>query len=705
MRSFRFPILALALTLAAQAHGSAPAAPIAPTVPHVDVRFGQSVADPYAWLRNRTNPEVIRHLEAENAYTERITADQKPLRETLYKEMLGRIKQTDLSVPVRRGRFYYYTRTEEGKQYQVHCRKAAGPGMAFDAAAAEEVLLDLNEMAKGLAFLGVADVSVSDDGNLLLYCTDTTGYRQYDLHLKDLRTGKVLAPTAQRVTSVEWAADNRTFYFTTEDPVTKRSDTVWRMGLDGKAVRLYEEKDELYRVGLYRTKDGKFVIMSVDSTDTWECSYLDAADPKADFRVLLPREKGHKYAVDHREGLFYLRTNKDALDFRIVTVPVKDPGTRDWKTFVAARDGVHVEGLELFKGFAVVREKREGLVVFRVLDFATGTWHEIGQSEPVYFASAGSTPEYDSARFRFHYQSQVTPPTTFDYDMARREKTLLKRQEVLGYDPSQYRSERVWATARDGVKVPVSLVYRKGLQRDGKAPMYLYAYGSYGYGSPASFDSNRVSLLDRGVVFAVAHIRGGDELGEAWHRDGMLMKKMNTFTDFIDCAGSLIAGKWTSSDRLVIEGGSAGGLLMGAVTNMAPGLFKAVHSAVPFVDVMNTMLDPTLPLTVGEYLEWGNPNEKAAYDYMRAYSPYDNLERKAYPAILVTSSLNDSQVGYWEPAKYVAKLRTLKTDSNDLLLRMKLEPGGHGGASGRYDRLRDKAFEYAWMLRQMGITK
>ncbi|NTV73214.1 MAG: S9 family peptidase [Holophaga sp.] len=702
MTLFRFPLIALALVTAAQIRA---AAPVAPTVPHVNVRFGETIPDPYAWLRNKANPGVISYLEAENAYTETLTAGLKPLRETLYKEMLGRIKQTDLSVPVRRGRFYYYTRTEEGKQYQVHCRKAAGPGMAFDAAASEEVLLDLNEMAKGLAFLGVADVSVSDDGNLLIYCTDTTGYRQYDLHIKDLRTGKVLAPTAQRVTSVEWAADNRTFFFTTEDPVTKRSDTVWRMGLDGKATRLYEEKDELYRVGLYRTKDGKFVIMSVDSTDTWECSYLDAADPGAAFRVLLPREKGHKYAVDHREGLFYLRTNKGALDFRIVTVPVKDPGTRDWKTFVAPRDGVHVEGLELFKGFAVVSEKREGLVVFRVLDFATGKWHEITQPETVYYASGGSTPEYDSVQFRFHYQSQVTPATTYDYNMARRERTLLKRQEVLGYDPSLYQSERVWATARDGVKVPMSLVYRKGLQRDGKAPLYSYGYGSYGYGQPASFDSNRVSLLDRGVVFAVAHIRGGDELGEAWHRDGMLMKKKNTFTDFIDCAQSLVAGKWTASDRLVIEGGSAGGLLMGAVTNLAPGLFKAVHSAVPFVDVMNTMLDPTLPLTVGEYLEWGNPNEKAAYDYMRSYSPYDNLRKGAYPAILVTSSLNDSQVGFWEPAKYVAKLRTLKTDGNELLLRMKLEPGGHGGASGRYDRLRDKAFEYAWMLGQMGITK
>jgi len=702
MRSFQLPILALGLSLAG--HAQIPA-PTAPTVPHVDIRFGESISDPYSWLRDKANPEVIRHLQAENAYTEALTGDQAPLREALYKEMLGRIKQNDLSVPVRRGGFYYYTRTEEGKQYVAHCRKAATAAKAFDPAAPEEVLLDLNELAKGHAFLSVDEFSVSDDGKLLLYSTDTSGYRQHDLHVKDLATGKILAGVAQRVTSVEWAADNRTFFFTTEDAVTKRSDQVWRMTAGGKAQLVYQEKDELYGVALHRTKDHKYVVMDIDSTDTWEVRYLDASKPAGDFRILMPREKGHKYTLDHRDGLFYIRTNRGAKDFKIVTVPVKDPSPRKWKTFVAPRPGVMVASVELFKGHAVVRERSDAQDRFRVLDFKKGAWHEIAMPEAVCAVSGGLTPEYDSAQFRFHYQSQVTPPTTYDYHLATREKTLLKRQDVLGYDPSLYQTERVWATARDGAKVPMSLVYRKGLARDGKAPLWLYAYGSYGFGTPPNFDANRVSLLDRGVVFAVAHIRGGNELGEGWHLDGMLMKKMNTFTDFIDCAENLVAGKWTSRDRLVIEGGSAGGLLMGAVSNLRPDLFKAVHAAVPFVDVMNTMLDPTLPLTVGEYLEWGNPNEKAAYDYMRSYSPYDNLAAKAYPAMLVTSSLNDSQVGFWEPAKYVARLRALKTDSNELLLRMKLEPGGHGGSSGRFDRLKDKAFEYAWMLKQMGITK
>ncbi len=699
MRTALFPILVLGLSSALR--GGEP--PVAPKVPVTSLRFQESVVDPYAWLRDKTDAKVLSHLAAENAYTEAATRDLQPLRETLYKEMLGRMKQTDLSVPVRRGRFYYYTRTEEGRQYPIHCRKPAGAGDAFDPAAVEEKLLDLNELAKG-AFLGLDSFEVSDDGNFLLYSTDTTGYRQYDLHLKDLRTGKVMAAIAARVTAVEWASDNRTFVYATEDAVTKRSDHIWRMTAGGKPELLYEEKDELYGVGLHRTKDGKFLVMDIDSTDTWECRYLDASKPEGAFKVMLPRQKGHKYTLDHREGLFYIRTNRDATDFRIITVPVGDPGARTWTTFVPARPGVLVGGFELFRNHAVVRERVEGLDHYRVLDFRTGAWREIPMPEAVYHVSGGLTPEYDTHEFRFRYESQVTPPSTYDYHLESGALTLLKREEVKGYDPSLYTTERVWATARDGVKVPMSVVYRKGLVRDGKAPVWLYAYGSYGVSWPAGFDANRVSLLDRGVVYVLAHIRGGGELGEAWHHEGMLMKKKTTFTDFIDCAESLVAGKWTSSDRLVIEGGSAGGLLMGAVANMRPDLFKAVHAGVPFVDVMNTMLDPTLPLTVGEYLEWGNPNEKAAYDYMRSYSPYDNLERKAYPAMLVTSSLNDSQVGFWEPAKYVARLRTLKTDKNELLLKMKLEPGGHGGASGRYDRLKDKAFEYAWMLKQMGIT-
>jgi oligopeptidase B len=442
------------------------------------------------------------------------------------------------------------------------------------------------------------------------------------------------------------------------------------------------------------------------STDTWEARYLPATDPNGAFTVLLPREKGHKYDMEHREGLFYIRTNQGAKNFRLVTAPVATPDPKHWKEVLPHRADVLLEGLEPFRDFLVVSEKSQGLDRFRIFDVKLKTWRDVSFPESVYAAFPGGTPEYTSPAFRFSYQSMVTPASIYDCDMATGKQTLLKQMEVLGgYDKNLYATERLWAAARDGAKVPLSVVYKKGVKRDGTAPLFLYAYGSYGAGMSATFSSTRLSLLDRGMVYVLAHIRGGNEMGESWHDDGMLMKKMNTFTDFIDSADYLVKEKWTSKDRLVIEGASAGGLLMGAVTNLRPDLFRAVHSAVPFVDVMNTMMDASLPLTVGEYLEWGNPNEKAAFDYMRAYSPYDNLAKKAYPAILVTSSFNDSQVMYWEPAKYVARLRALKTDGNPLLLKMKMEPAGHGGASGRYDALKDKAFETAWMLKQVGITK
>ena len=684
----------------------APTPPVARRVEHKVVWHGETVVDPYFWLREKANPEVAKYLEAENAYTEAMTKDLKPFQDALYNEMLGRIKQTDLSVPVRRGKYYYYSRTEEGKQYPITCRKAAAPDGSLDAKALEFVMLDQNEMAKGLPFLSVGEALVSDDDNLLAYATDTTGFRQYILHVKDLRTGVILPDTVERVTTGEWAADNKTLFFTTEDKVTKRSNQFWRQELGGKPELIYQEDDELYSIGIGRTKDKKYLVLEIDSTDTWEMRYLDAATPSGDFKVVLPREKGHKYDIEHREGLFYIRTNKDAKNFRVATAPVSDPGPANWKEFVPHKPDVLLEGLEVFKDYAVAHEKSEGLNRFRILSFKTGAWHEVSFPETVYSAFGGGTPEFDTRMFRFIYQSMITPSSVYDYDLETRERTLLKQQEVLGgYDASQYATERLWATARDGVRVPISIVYRKNFSRDGKAPLWLYGYGSYGYGESATFSSGQLSLLDRGLAYAIAHIRGGDEMGEAWHDDGMLMKKKNTFNDFIDCAEYLIAQKWTSKDRLVIEGGSAGGLLICAVTNMRPDLFKAVHSAVPFADVMNTMMDASLPLTVGEYLEWGNPNEKAAYDYMKTYSPYDNLEKKPYPAILVTTSFNDSQVMYWEPAKYVAKLRTLKTDQNELLLKCKMEPAGHGGASGRYDRLKDAAFEMAWMLKQVGITK
>jgi oligopeptidase B len=663
------------------------------------------VTDEWYWLREKGTPEVERYLESENAFTAAATREIQPFADALYREILGRIKQTDLSVPVRQGAWWYYARTEEGKQYPIRCRKPGGPqGIASEAR--EQVLLDPNELARGLKFLGVGAFAVSDDGAALLYSTDTTGFRQYQLFLKDLASGKVTGPLAERVTSVQWAADNRTVFYTTEDAVTKRSNQLWRLVPGGKPELLYEEKDELYRAYLGRTRDRKFEVLAVQSTDTWEMRVLESDKPAGAFRALLPREKGHKYEVDHRDGLFYIRTNKGAKNFRLVTAPVSDPAEKGWKPFVPHAADTLLEDLELFKDFAVVHTQKAGLQGFRVYDFKARAWHELTFPEEIYDAGGDANPEFDSRAFRFNYQSPVTPASVFEVDLGTLKRTLLKQEEVLGgFDPSRYECKRLWAPARDGVQVPVSIVYRKGTKLDGSNPLWLYAYGSYGIGMTAGFRHSNLSLLDRGVVFAIAHIRGGNEMGEAWHDDGMLMKKKNTFTDFIDCAQWLVDRKWTSPDRLLIEGGSAGGLLMGAVTNMAPDLFRAVHSAVPFVDVMNTMWDASLPLTVGEYLEWGDPNQKAAYDYMKSYSPYDNLERKAYPAILVTTSYNDSQVMYWEPAKYVAKLRSLKTDGNPLHFKCKMDPAGHGGASGRYDALKDRAWEMAWMLEQVGIRK
>ncbi|HUJ21333.1 MAG TPA: S9 family peptidase [Bryobacteraceae bacterium] len=679
---------------------TAPQPPIAKRVEHKQVRHGETVVDYYYWLREKANPEVMQYLEAENAYTEAVTEHLKPFEDALYKEMLGHIKQTDLSVPVRENGYFYYSRTEEGKQYPIQCRRRG----TMDAP--EETLLDLNDLAKGLKFLSLGAFRVSDDGNLLAYTTDDTGFRQYRFHVKDLRTGQVLPDTAERVTSLVWAADNKTIFFTTEDAVTKRSDLLFRYALgSNKPEELYNEKNELYRIHLTRTRDKKFVLLDIGATDSTEVRYLPADQPNGPFRTFLAREKDHKYDVDHREGLFYVRTNRNAKNYRVVTAPESDPRPENWKEFLPHRPEVLIENVALFKDYAVAHEKSEALDRLRVLDFQTGQWAPIPFPEPVYSVFPAGNPEYDTRLFRYNYQSLITPSSVFDYDMHTHQGVLLKQQEVPGgYDPRQYVSERLWATARDGVKVPVSVVYRKGLQRDGKAPLFLYAYGSYGFGTPPAFSSNRLSLLDRGFTYAIAHIRGGNEMGEAWHDDGMLMKKKHTFYDFIDSAEYLIQEKWTSKGRLLIEGGSAGGLLMGAVVNFRPDLFKAVHEAVPFVDVMNTMMDASLPLTVGEYLEWGNPNEKTAYDYMKSYSPYDNLEMRAYPAILVTTSLNDSQVMYWEPAKYVARLRPLKTDKNPLLLKVNMG-AGHGGSSGRYDRLHQTAFEYAWLMSQVGIVE
>jgi oligopeptidase B len=674
--------------------------PVAKKIPHVTQIHGYTMKDDYFWLREKKNPEVIKYLEAENAYTEEVMKPTKEFQEALYKEMLGHIKQTDLSVPSRIGDYYYYSRTEEGKQYPYQCRKKGSME------AQEEILLDLNKLAEGHSYLGLGGFRVSDDGNLLAYSTDTTGYRQYTLHVKDLRTGKTLSESIERTGSIEWASDNKTLFYTTEDAVSKRSDKFWRHVVgSGKNELLYEEKDDLFDVGGGRSLDKKILFMASFAKTSREFRYLSADNPTGTFKVILPREAGHEYEVDHYNGQFYITTNKNAKNFRVVVTPINDPSEKNWKPFIDHDPKIKIDGLTTFANHIVVSEKEGGLNYLRVIDMKTRQQHRIMTDESDYALFLAGNPEFNTTTVRFNYQSMVTPSSVYDYDMNTRQRKLLKQQEVLGgYDPKKYEAKRVWGVARDGVKVPISLVYKKGVKFDGSSPLLLYAYGSYGVSMAPTFSSNRLALLDRGVIYALAYIRGGGELGEEWREEGRMMKKLNTFYDFIDCAEYLVKNNYTSTDRLVIQGGSAGGLLMGAVVNMRPDLFKAVVAQVPFVDVMNTMLDASLPLTTSEWIEWGNPNQKPAFDYMIKYSPYDNIAAKKYPAMLVQISLNDSQVPYWEGAKFLAKLRATKTDGNVLLLKANMG-AGHGGASGRYDALRETAFTYAFMLWQLDITK
>ncbi|MGH9465873.1 MAG: S9 family peptidase [Terriglobales bacterium] len=675
--------------------------PQAPRHEHHEERHGQVFSDDFYWLRERENPTVLAYLEAENAYTAAETASLEPLAETFYGEMLGRIQQTDLSVPVRRGEFWYYSRTLEGRQYAIYCRRRG------NMEAAEEILLDLNEMARGFSFLGLGAFAVSDDGTLLAYTTDTTGMRRYQLHVKDLHRAVLLPATAERVTSLEWAGDNRTLFYTTEDEVTKRSDRLFRRSLEAAACEVYFEPDELYQIGVQRTRDRQFLLLGIGATDSTEFRYWPSDAPETAPRLFLARERDHKYDLDHRAGLFYIRSNRGAKNFQLLTTPVEHPEPEHWRALLAHDPAVLLEGVELFKDYAVAAERYQGLERLRVLDFEEGDWKTVAVPEPVYSMWPSSNPEFDTLQFRYQYESPITPASIFEYDMAGGTSKLLKQQPVLGgYDPARYRCERLWATARDGVQVPISLVIPVRFECNGEGPLLLYGYGAYGYGMPAGFSIPRLSLLDRGIAYAIAHVRGGNEMGEAWHDAGMLMHKKNSFHDFIDCAGCLIAGGWTRPQRLAIAGGSAGGLLIGAVLNLRPDLFAAAHLAVPFVDVINTMCDDSLPLTVGEYLEWGDPRKADAFAYMLSYSPYDNVTARRYPAILVTTSLNDSQVMYWEPAKFVARLRGMKAEAGDtspLLLKTNLG-AGHGGASGRYDRLRETAFEYAWIARELGAA-
>jgi oligopeptidase B len=676
-----------------------PPAPMAKKIPKTTEIHGEKLVDNYFWLREKTNPEVVSYLEAENAYTDSVMKPTEGLQAALYKEMVGHIKETDENVPYKEGDYFYYSRTMQGLQYPIFARKPK------TLSAAEAVTLDVNELAKGLKYLGVGAYSVSDDGNYLAYSTDTTGYRQYTLQIKDLRTGKLLPEKIERVGSVMWANDNKTVFYSTEDAVTKRSDKFWRheIGTD-KSDLVYEEKDELFDVYGGRTRDRKMILIASGSKTSTEYRYVPADKPAEAPKVILPREADHEYSVDHRDGLFYIRTNQGAKNFRLVAAPVSDPSKKNWKEVVPHRPAVKIDDIDLFSNHLVLSELEGGLQHINVIDLKTNKSHRIQFPEPVYTAFVSTNREFNTKTLRFGYQSLVTPNSVFDYDMDTRQSTLLKQTEVPGgFDKANYQSERIFATASDGTKVPISVVYRKGTKLDGKAPLLLYGYGSYGYSMTPSFSSNRLSLLDRGVVYAIAHIRGGGELGEEWREAGRMMKKMNTFTDFIASAEHLVKQKYTSSDRIIIQGGSAGGLLVGAVVNMRPDLFKAAIAEVPFVDVLNTMLDASLPLTTSEYIEWGNPNEKAAFDYMKTYSPYDNIKAQNYPVMLIKTSLNDSQVPYWEGAKFAAKLRATKTDNNLLLLKTNMG-AGHGGSSGRYDLLKEVAFNYAFMLSQFGLA-
>jgi oligopeptidase B len=689
--------------------------PVARREPVEHVLHGDRRVDHYAWLRHKENPEVIAYLDAENAYTDALLKPTEPFQEQLYQEMLGRVQQTDLSVPYRLRGYLYFTRTEEGKQYAFHCRRKDAEG------AAEELLLDLNALAEGCSFLGLGSFDVSEDNHLLAYSTDTTGFRQYALRVKDLRTGATFPERFERVTSVAWGSDNRTLFYTVEDETTKRSHRLYRhvLGSVEPDPSLYVEIDERFRIEVERTRSGAFVLLTIASHTTSEVRFLRADQPDGKFQLIAPREDNHEYYADHHpglapnatDGLFYIRTNSGGRTFRLVTVPVSDPRREFWREVIPNRPDVMLAAAEVFQTHLALFEREDGLPYLRIVDLtadassALAASHRIEFAEPAYNASIGENPEFGTSHLRFNYESFVTPRSIFDYDVRTRERRLRKQHPVLGgYAPAQYVSERLHATASDGTRVPVSIVHRRDTPLDGSAPLLLYGYGSYGISVPVNFSSNRLSLLDRGVIYAVAHIRGGGELGKPWHDAGRMKQKGNTFTDFIAAAEHLIEKRYTSPEKLVIEGGSAGGLLMGAVTNMRPDLFRMVISHVPFVDVLNTMLDASLPLTVGEYEEWGNPQIAEDYSCMKSYCPYTNLERKPYPAILAKTGLNDSQVMYWEPAKYVAKMRTLKTDSNPLLLKINMG-AGHGGASGRYDYLREIALNYAFFLTHLGIGK
>jgi oligopeptidase B len=680
-------------------------APVAAIKPSSVTLHGVTLSDDYGWLREKSSPETLAYLQAENAYTAAVMAGTEPLQAKLYTEMLSHIKETDESVPYPDGGWLYWTRTFEGRQYPVHYRRRRSEGSA------EELLLDVNELAIGQPFMALGGMAVSPDGHLLAYSTDNTGFRQYTLKIRDLASGEDVETVAERSGSFAWTEDARTLFYTTEDEVTKRHDRLFRHEVrSGQPPALIlHEADERFNLGVGKTRDRKYILVEIGSHTTSEVRFLPATEPRAELTLLAPRVDEQEYYADHRDGIFYIRTNDVTKNFRLVTAPVMTPGREHWTELYRGPEDTPLEDFDLFESFCVFSERKAGLPTLAVCLFtaegAPGALTALSFPEPAYSAGGSANREFRTRRFRYSYTSLVSPASVYEYDLDRSESILLKQQEVPGgFDRAAYASERVWIEAADGVKIPVSLVYRRDrFERGGRQPLYVYGYGSYGYALPVGFSATRLTLLDRGLVLAYAHIRGGGELGDAWHDAGKMRLKQNTFSDFIQVVEELVARGYGAQDRVAIEGGSAGGLLMGAVVNQRPELFRVVLSHVPFVDVMNTMLDASLPLTVAEYEEWGNPNLADDFHSMLRYSPYDNLRPGPYPAMLVKTSLNDSQVMYWEPAKYVAKLRTLKQNpETPLLLHINME-AGHGGASGRYDYLKEIAFDYAFLLTQLEI--
>jgi oligopeptidase B len=670
--------------------------PVAKIQPKELVAHGDVRVDDYFWLKEREHPDVIAYLEAENEYLDKMMRHTRKLQDELFEEIKGRIKPNDETVPYLLEGYYYYSRYEEGKEYAIHCRKRG------DLEAPEEITLDGNRLAEGHEYFALRGLQVSSGRDILAFGSDTFGRRFYTLRFKNLVTGKMLPDVIPDVTGrLAWANDNKTLFYSRQDPETLRPYQIYRhvLGSDvGDDVLVYQEDDETFRCYVYKTKSRELIMIASSQSLSDEYRYLDATDPTGTFTLIQPRERNHEYSVDHYAGRFYFRTNWNAENFRLMESPVSDPGKANWREVIPHREDVYLSSFEIFADFLVLSERRDALNHLRVIPWDGSQEHDLDFGEPAYLAYISTNTEFDTTVLRYGYSSMTTPRSVFDYDMIRREKTLMKQDEVVGgFDSSAYRTERLWATARDGTRVPISIVYPRELQRDGSSPLLLYGYGSYGASMDATFSSARLSLLERGFAYAIAHVRGGQELGRRWYEDGKLLRKKNTFNDFIDCAEYLVAEGYTSNDRLFAMGASAGGLLMGAVLNMRPDLFQGVVAHVPWVDVVTTMFDSSIPLTTSEYDEWGDPNDKEYYDTMLSYSPYDNVEAKDYPNLLVTTGLHDSQVQYWEPAKWVAKLRALKTDDNLLLLKTIME-AGHGGATGRFKRHKETALSYAFML-------